>query len=444
MMEERLQKIIARSGVTSRRAAEELITAGRVRVNGRIVTELGAKADGRRDKIEVDGHRLVAEQPIYLVLHKPRNVVSTLSDPEGRPTVADLVRGAGTRVYPVGRLDFATSGVLLMTNDGEFSNGLLHPRGGVPKTYVLKVKGSMEDEDAETWASGVMLEDGKTLPAQVRVLRHEEDKTWVEITLREGRNQQIRRMGEATGFPVMRLARLSFAGVTSEGLRPGEWRPLTVDELTEIRKEFGVPKRVRSAAGAPRSGPPRTRGAVQQTRAPSEGPRARRAPSHESDRRAPSGDARRSADGPRGRRPAPHEGERRAPSADARGLSDGPRGRRPAPHEGERRAPSADARGPSDGPRGRRPAPHEGERRAPFTDTRGPSDGARGRSAPSPQGERRAPSGDARGPSARAPRTSWESKGLEARGGRSRDTREQRPAEERGPRGDDRRMRRGR
>ncbi|MDI1434165.1 pseudouridine synthase [Polyangium sorediatum] len=246
-MEERLQKIIARSGVSSRRAAEELVTAGRVRVNGRIVTELGAKADPRRDKIEVDGKRLTAESPVYLVLHKPRNVVSTLHDPEGRPTVADLVRGAGARVYPVGRLDFATSGVLLLTNDGEFSNGMLHPRGGVPKTYVLKVRGVMDEGDADVWRTGVELEDGKTLPADVRILRHEGDKTWLEITLREGRNQQIRRMGEATGFPVMRLARLSFAGVTSEGLLPGKWRLLTVDELLAIRKEFGVPKRVRPA-----------------------------------------------------------------------------------------------------------------------------------------------------------------------------------------------------
>ncbi|MDC0745732.1 pseudouridine synthase [Polyangium mundeleinium] len=246
-MEERLQKIIARSGVSSRRAAEELVTAGRVRVNGRVVTELGAKADPRRDKIEVDGKRLTAESPVYLVLHKPRNVVSTLHDPEGRPTVADLVRSAGARVYPVGRLDFATSGVLLLTNDGEFSNGMLHPRGGVPKTYVLKVRGLMDEGDADVWRTGVELEDGKTLPADVRILRHEGDKTWLEITLREGRNQQIRRMGEATGFPVMRLARLSFAGVTSEGLLPGKWRLLTVDELLAIRKEFGVPKRVRPA-----------------------------------------------------------------------------------------------------------------------------------------------------------------------------------------------------
>lgn len=248
-MEERLQKIIARSGLTSRRAAEEFITAGRVRVNGRIVNELGAKADPRKDKIEVDGTRLVAEPPVYLVLHKPKNVVSTLSDPEGRPTVAEYVRNAGARVFPIGRLDFATSGVLLMTNDGDFSNAMLHPKGGVPKTYVVKVHGVMDDDDAQLWRKGVELEDGKTLPAEVRILRHEGDKTWMEVTLREGRNQQIRRMGEATRFPVMRLARLSFAGVTSENLLPGKWRLLTIDELQEIRKQFGVPKRIRGAAG---------------------------------------------------------------------------------------------------------------------------------------------------------------------------------------------------
>ncbi|APR76559.1 Ribosomal large subunit pseudouridine synthase B [Minicystis rosea] len=247
-MQERLQKIIARAGVTSRRAGEELIQNGRVRVNGRIVTELGAKADPRSDTIEVDGRRLVAEAARYIVLHKPRNVVSTLSDPEGRPTVAELLAAAGSRLYPVGRLDFATSGVLLATNDGDFANGLLHPRGGVPKTYVLKVKGQMGEEDFERWARGVDLEDGRTLPAEVRLIRHEDDKTWFEITIREGRNQQIRRMGEATGFPVMRLARVSFAGISHEGLRPGDFRSLTVDELEALRKTYGVPKRIRGAA----------------------------------------------------------------------------------------------------------------------------------------------------------------------------------------------------
>ena len=246
-MQERLQKIISRAGIASRRAAEEIILGGRVRVNGRIVDELGAKADPRHDRIEVDGQRLVAEDLYYIVLHKPRNVVSTLRDPEGRPTVADYVRGVPARVYPVGRLDFATSGVLLLTNDGEFANALLHPRGGVPKTYVLKVQGEMSDNDVEPWRRGVRLDDGMTLPADARILRLEGDKTWLEVTLREGRNQQIRRMGDATGWRVMRLARMSFAGVTAEALRPGEWRPLTRDELLDIRKEFGVPKRIRAA-----------------------------------------------------------------------------------------------------------------------------------------------------------------------------------------------------
>jgi 23S rRNA pseudouridine2605 synthase len=247
-MLERLQKIISRAGIASRRAGEEIILAGRVRVNGRVVTELGAKADLGKDTIEVDGRRLVPEAARYLVLHKPRGVVSTLSDPEGRPTVAGLLEGAGTRLYPVGRLDFATSGVLLVTNDGDFANGLLHPRGGVPKTYVLKAKGRMTEADLEKWRTGVQLDDGVTLPAEVHFLRHEDDKTWFEITLREGRNQQIRRMGEATGFLVMRLARTSFAGITSEGLRPGQWRSLELDELLALRKQFGVPKRIRGAS----------------------------------------------------------------------------------------------------------------------------------------------------------------------------------------------------
>lgn len=246
---ERLQKVIAQAGIASRRAAEEIILEGRVRVNGRVVTELGAKADPHKDKIEVDGKRLVAEAPVYVVLHKPKNVVSTLRDPEGRPTVAEYLRAIPARLYPVGRLDFATSGVLLATNDGEFANALLHPSGGVPKTYVVKVHGIMGQDDLDGWRSGVRLEDGMTLPAEARLLRHEGDKTWFEIDLREGRNQQIRRMGDATGFPVMRLARVSFAGVTNEGLRPGEWRHLTMDELLNLRKQFGVPKRVRAAFG---------------------------------------------------------------------------------------------------------------------------------------------------------------------------------------------------
>ncbi len=246
---ERLQKVIARAGVSSRRAAEALITGGRVRVNGRVVTELGTKVDTARDEVVVDGKRLLAESLVYLVMHKPRLVVSTLSDPEGRPTVKDLLKGVRARVVPVGRLDFHTSGVLLFTNDGELTHGLLHPKKAVPKTYVVKVTGEMTEADLKKWKTGVMLEDGVTRPAEVTLLRHEAGKTWLEVTLFEGRNQQIRRMGEATGFPVMRLARQSFAGVTIEGLKPGAVRPLTVDELTSMRDHWGVPRRVRRAAG---------------------------------------------------------------------------------------------------------------------------------------------------------------------------------------------------
>ncbi len=318
-MQERLQKIIARAGKGSRRANEELITAGRVRVNGKVVTELGSKADPRNDVIEVDGQRIVAELLHYVVLHKPRGVVSTLSDPEGRPTVAEALKNVGARVHPVGRLDFATSGVLLATNDGEFTNGLLHPRGGVPKTYVVKVSGEMTEVDISRWETGVQLSDGMTLPTHMHFLRHEEGKTWFEVTLREGRNQQIRRMGEATGFPVMRLARTSFAGVTSEGLRPGEWRPLSVDELTEIRSQFGVPRRVRGAVT--RAPEPKTerreRGGEERKGRPPErtGRRAERVARSSSEaREAP---VRRGARPAMGDRPA-RPGERRArPAAEA-------------------------------------------------------------------------------------------------------------------------------
>jgi 23S rRNA pseudouridine2605 synthase len=241
---ERLQKILARGGVASRRAAERLITEGRVRVNGRVVTELGEKADPRRDRVEVDGKRVVAEAPVYVVLHKPRGVVSTMSDPEGRPTVHELLAKVGARVFPIGRLDFATSGVLLASNDGDFADGLLHPKRDVPKTYVVKVNGAMQADDLELWRRGVELEDGKTLPADAQLLRHEEGKTWIQLTIREGRNQQIRRMGEATGFPVMRLARVRFADVSIEGLAPGRYRHLSRDELVSLKKAYGVPRSV--------------------------------------------------------------------------------------------------------------------------------------------------------------------------------------------------------
>lgn len=239
----RLQKLLARAGVASRRAAEELITEGRVRVDGLLVTELGTKVEPRRSRVELDGRRIPLSASLYLVLHKPRGVVSTMRDPRGRPTVSELLAAVPGRVYPVGRLDFNTSGVLLVTNDGDFAHALMHPRQAVSKTYVVKVRGEMRDRDLEAWRHGVTLEDRKTLPAKVKLLRYERGKTWVELTIVEGRYRQVRRMGEASGFPVMRLARLAFAGVTSAGLRPGEWRFLLPDELAALKKQYGVPRR---------------------------------------------------------------------------------------------------------------------------------------------------------------------------------------------------------
>lgn len=261
MAQDRLQKILARAGVASRRHAEELIVNGRVRLNGKVVTELGTKADPKRDKVEVDGRRVLAEDFVYLVLHKPRGVVSTMSDPEGRPSVKELLKDVPGRIYPIGRLDYATSGVLLATNDGDFADGLLHPRSGVPKTYVIKVKGQMKAKDLKAWSQGILLDDGMTHPAIATFLRHEDDKTWLELTIKEGRNQQIRRMGDATGFPVMRLARTVFAGITSEGLRPGTWRLLTSGELLTLKKAYGVPRGTPVHVGKQAASTPRGRNA---------------------------------------------------------------------------------------------------------------------------------------------------------------------------------------
>jgi 23S rRNA pseudouridine2605 synthase len=241
-VQERLQKILARSGVASRRAAEAYVTAGRVRVNGRIVTELGTKADPRNDRIEVDGRRLVMERHAYYVLHKPRGMVTTLHDPEGRATIATLLKGLPERVFPVGRLDFHTSGTLLLTNDGRFSESLLRPTRAVPKTYVAKVSGHLDERTLEKLREGVELDDGYvTRPADLHVLRREDRTTWIEVTLTEGKNRQIHRMMEVVGRRVMRLVRTGFAGVGHEGLRPGELRLLEAREIEKLREQWVIP-----------------------------------------------------------------------------------------------------------------------------------------------------------------------------------------------------------
>lgn len=256
MASERLQKLLAQAGVASRRAAEELITAGRVRVNGRIVTELGSRADAHKDKIEVDGRRVVAEKPAYYVLHKPREVVTTLDDPEGRTTIRDLIKAVPERVFPIGRLDYHTSGVLLLTNDGSLADALLHPRKQVPKTYVAKVQGKLEVPELDKLRNGVVLDDGtKTAPAELFVIREEGNHTWLQITIGEGKNRQIHRMAEAINRRVMRLSRIEFAGISLDGLRPGQHRPLEMAELNKLKRDYLNPKNnEREGAGRGRRG----------------------------------------------------------------------------------------------------------------------------------------------------------------------------------------------
>lgn len=241
---ERLQKYLARAGISSRRHAEELIAAGRVRVDGHRVTELGTKVEGARARVEVDG-RLVLSQPcVYIVLHKPRGTVTTLRDPEGRPTVASLVTNLGVRVVPVGRLDFATSGVLLMTNDGDFQAKLQHPTGGAKKVYHAKVRGVVDERSLERWRRSIDIDGRSTRPADVKVLECVDDKTWLEISISEGKNRQIRRLGEQAGHPVSRLIRVEYAGLNVSELRPGAWRHLTRQELLDLKQRFGVPRRI--------------------------------------------------------------------------------------------------------------------------------------------------------------------------------------------------------
>src|SRR5574338_1711151 len=196
-MEVRLQKLIAGTGLASRRKAESLISAGRVMVNGKVVTELGTKVDPARDHVKVDGKHLSAAQPfVYLMLNKPKNVVSTLDDPGGRTTVKDYLRGVSVRVFPVGRLDFDSEGLMLLTNHGDLAQALLHPRYHVPKTYLIKLKGVLDDAKIEALERGVKLEDGFTAPAKVVKVSKAESNSWLEMTIHEGRKHQVKRMIE--------------------------------------------------------------------------------------------------------------------------------------------------------------------------------------------------------------------------------------------------------
>lgn len=234
---ERLQKVIAYAGVASRRKAEQLILEGKVKVNGKVVTELGTKVS-KSDVVEVNGVKLEKEDKVYFLLYKPRGVISAVTDDKGRKTVVDLFKNqVEERIFPVGRLDYDTTGVLLLTNDGEFANLMTHPRYKIDKKYIARLKGIPTIEDLKKLQKGIRLEDGMTLPAKVSMttVDRKANKAICEITIHEGRNRQVRRMFEAIGTPVVKLKREQFGFLDLTGLNPGEWRELTKHEVKRLR-----------------------------------------------------------------------------------------------------------------------------------------------------------------------------------------------------------------
>lgn len=233
---ERLQKVMAHAGIVSRRKSEEIIEAGRVRVNGEVVIELGTKVSDT-DEITVDKIPIVGEQKRYVLLNKPRETISTVDDPKDRETVLDLVEGIEERIYPVGRLDWDTTGALLLTNDGELAHRLMHPSYEFEKTYVVKANGWVSRKMGQQLANGIVIDGEKTAPAAVTILSYDgkTDTTMVRITLHEGRNHQVKNMFAKIGTPVEKLTREAFGFLTTEGIPFGEWRFLTPHEVKQLR-----------------------------------------------------------------------------------------------------------------------------------------------------------------------------------------------------------------
>ncbi len=235
-MQERLQKIIAAAGITSRRKAEELIVQGRVTVNGRVTTQLGSKADPVHDRIRLDGQLLPGRSRphLYFLLNKPVGYVSTVSDPQRRPTVISLLRGVRERVYPVGRLDYHSSGLMLLTNDGDLANFMMSPASAIPRAYHVKLEDRPDQTDLSRLKQGIVLDGRSTAPCQIRLIA-DRDKPWYEITLVEGRYHQIRRMFERIGQGVVKLKRVRIGFLTDQGLAPGQFRQLTPREVERLR-----------------------------------------------------------------------------------------------------------------------------------------------------------------------------------------------------------------
>lgn len=251
-MQERLQKILSGAGIASRRSAEVMITDGRVTVNGQTVTELGSKADPDTDRIAVDGKPLsVPKKKVYLLLNKPSGYVTTLSDPGGRPIVTDLLKDIPERLYPVGRLDFNTEGLLLLTNDGEWANRLAHPSHEVEKEYLVKIRGSLSSDKIALLSKGVKLDDGLTAPAKIEIIRVLEKNVWFTITIHEGRFRQVRRMCEAVELPLVKLKRVRYGTVLLGDLKAGEYRLLDPAEAEALSGKVKNQRREPAANAAP-------------------------------------------------------------------------------------------------------------------------------------------------------------------------------------------------
>lgn len=232
---ERLQKVMAQSGVASRRKSEQLILEGKVKVNGKKVTELGTKVS-KKDTIEVNGVPVLQEEHVYFMLYKPRGYISAVTDDKGRETVVDLLPGVTERIFPVGRLDYDTSGLILLTNDGEFTNQLNHPRHEVDKVYVAKVKGVPTNAMLSSLKKGVKIDGRMTAPARYEILSTDRkaDTAIVSLTIHEGRNHQVKKMLKEVGFPVMKLKREQYGNLTLKGLKPGQYRSLSQKEVRQL------------------------------------------------------------------------------------------------------------------------------------------------------------------------------------------------------------------
>jgi 23S rRNA pseudouridine2605 synthase len=241
---ERLQKILAKAGIASRREAERMILEGRVVVNGTVLETLGTKADPQKDHIRIDGKALPRFEPkTTLLLNKPRGYLSTVDDPRGRPTVMDLLPKVKERVYPVGRLDFDAEGLLILTNDGDLAHHLSHPRFSIPRTYLAKVSGIPEAKTLDRLKRGVVLEDGRARAVFILLLHHGEKNSWVRVVVTEGRNRLVKRMFMAVGHPVLKLKRVAFGSLQLGSLPPGQFRSLAPEEIEKLKKgsdRFGV------------------------------------------------------------------------------------------------------------------------------------------------------------------------------------------------------------